>query len=114
MEYKVKHVGINSSNATQATGVANRISTLFDLEVKDGKNSLFASSDIEVMKAPFKGRCGHIAIGVDSVEDAMLELGDKGVTFDENTMKKDAQGDIIAIYLDEEIGGFAFHLLKNK
>ncbi len=114
MSYEIRHIGINSNDAIEAVDIANRISELFDLEIKDGKSSIFTSSDIEIMKTPFKGTHGHIAIGVNNIEEAMLDLGNKGATFDESTMKKDMQGNIIAIYLDEEIGGFAFHLLKIK
>ena len=36
-----------------------------------------------------------------------------GVKFNEESAKRDAKGALKAIYLDEEIGGFAVHLVQK-
>jgi len=36
-----------------------------------------------------------------------------GVNFKEDSAKKDTKGALKAIYLDEEIGGFAIHLVQK-
>ena len=66
------------------------------------------------MKKPYLGTNGHIAIAVNSVERAVRYLEEHlGFTFDEDTAKYDDKKNIKAIYLNEEIGGFAIHLMQR-
>ena len=65
------------------------------------------------MKQPCLGKNGHIAIGTNSVERAVYHLGRRGVAFDESTRKADAKGRTTAIYLQEQFGGFALHLVRK-
>ncbi len=87
---------------------------LFDLDYRPGNSSVFAGKAVECMKKPGRGRNGHIAIGTNSVDRAVYHLGRKGVEFDEATCKRDAKGRATAIYLKDEICGFAVHLVKNS
>ena len=66
------------------------------------------------MKAPYKGKNGHIAIGTPDVAAAKAELEARGFTFDESTAKFKADGALNAIYLTDEICGFAVHLVGKK
>ncbi|MBO8437197.1 MAG: keto-hydroxyglutarate-aldolase/keto-deoxy-phosphogluconate aldolase, partial [Spirochaetes bacterium] len=43
---------------------------------------------------------------------AIYFLKDKGFTVNEETVARDAKGKIKVCYLNEEIGGFAIHLVK--
>ncbi|MEM5781245.1 MAG: keto-hydroxyglutarate-aldolase/keto-deoxy-phosphogluconate aldolase, partial [Lawsonibacter sp.] len=61
----------------------------------------------EMMKAPGRGKNGHVAIGVNSLPRARAYLERLGIAFDESTAGPKA------IYFAEEIGGFAFHLLQK-
>ena len=64
------------------------------------------------MKAPFKGKCGHIAIRTNYIERAVNYMSTVlGVEFEEP--KRDEKGRYKAIYLKEEVGGFAVHLLQR-
>ena len=66
----------------------------------------------ELMNAPGRGRHGHIAIATNSVERAMFHLGLRGFAFEDAPIgTKD--GKITAIYLKNEIAGFAVHLLRK-
>ena len=40
----------------------------------------------------------------------MAELAGKGITFYENTIRRDKDGKIIFVYLQQQFGGFAIHL----
>lgn len=40
----------------------------------------------------------------------MAELSQRGITFLEDTIRRDEQGKIRFIYLQQQIGGFAIHL----
>lgn len=110
-EYTLAHVGINTDNAEEAMKAAKMFETLFGLTVKEGNSSFFSGGVIEVMKAPYKGTHGHIAVGTPDVAAAQAELEEKGFAFDLGTAKYKAGGVLNAIYLQDEICGFAVHLV---
>jgi 2-dehydro-3-deoxyphosphogluconate aldolase/(4S)-4-hydroxy-2-oxoglutarate aldolase len=59
-----------------------------------------------------KGTMGHIAIHTTSVERAIYHLQRRGVKLDMSTARLDAKGKPTFVYLAEEIGGFAYHLVQ--
>ena len=66
------------------------------------------------MKAPGKGTKGHIAIRTNFIERAVNYMSTVlGAEFDESSAKFDDKGKLKAIYLKEEIGGFAVHLVNK-
>lgn len=107
------HVGINCENAAEAEKTAKTLCALFGFEYKAGNSSDFAGSAVECMKSPYLGKNGHIAIGTNSIDRAVYHLGLEGVEFDESTRKTDAKGNTKAIYLKDEFGGFAIHLMQR-
>ena len=44
----------------------------------------------------------------------MARLKNAGFTFDESTFKADAHGRITFAYMNEEVCGFALHLIEKK
>ena len=82
--------------------------------MKDGEKSAFAGSMVEFGKVPFPGTYGHIAIGTPSVERAVAYFKRKGMGIREEFRNIAEDGTWIAAYLEEEIGGFAIHLLKKS
>ena len=111
--FSLAHVGINCADEAQAEQTAKTLCALFDLEYKPGNSSIFAGSAVECNKAPGRGANGHIAIGTNNVDRAVYHLGLRGVTFDESSRKTDAKGNTKAIYLKDELAGFAVHLVKK-
>ncbi len=110
--FELAHIGINAENEEEALKVANRYGFLFGLPVKVGNSSIFSGAAVEVMKTPFKGKNGHIAIRTNYIERAVNYMSTVlGVEFEEP--KKDDKGKYKAIYLKEEVGGFAIHLLQK-
>ena len=110
--FEVAHIGVNCEDAAAASAVCEKLNEAFDLPVKDGSSSMFASSGIEVMKTMFKGKNGHIAIRTNSVELAAAELAKKGFAYDESSAKY-KNGRMTVAYLKDEFGGFAVHLLQK-
>jgi 2-dehydro-3-deoxyphosphogluconate aldolase / (4S)-4-hydroxy-2-oxoglutarate aldolase len=109
---ELRHVGINSETPEQAMKDAQMIAKLLNWPVKDGGKSTFAGTAFEMMKLPFRGTHGHIAIATNSIERAKWHLERRGFAFDEESAGyKD--GKMQAIYLMDEIAGFAFHLLQK-
>jgi 2-dehydro-3-deoxyphosphogluconate aldolase/(4S)-4-hydroxy-2-oxoglutarate aldolase len=109
---EVAHVGINAANEAEATAVAERFNKLFNFPIKNGNSAIFASSGIEVRKSPFKGANGHIAIKTNYMNRAIRYIEAMGGEFDyDSAVEKN--GKITAIYLKEEFGGFAVHLVQK-
>lgn len=110
-EYSLAHIGINAANEEEARKIAEMFCTLFGFEAKVGNSSIFAGKGVEVMKEPYLGTNGHIAIATPDVPAAKAELEARGFTFNEASAKYKADGRLNAIYLTDEIGGFAVHLV---
>lgn len=112
--FEVRHIGINASEESEADNIAASFEKLFGFTRNSGVSSVFAGLGIEVMKTPYLGRNGHIAIQTNYIERAIYHLEKQGVVFNRDSVKYDTNGKMAAIYLEEEIGGFAVHLLQRK
>ena len=112
--FEIAHVGVNTASEADAIKAAERFGFIFGMPVKNGNSSVFAGSAVEFMKEPYLGKNGHIAIRTNYIERAVNYLNTVlGVEFDESTAKRDAKGALKAIYMKEEIGGFAVHLVNK-
>jgi len=112
--FDLAHVGINAQSAEESLEIARKFSNIFNLPLKEGNSSNFAGTGIEVNKSSGLGKNGHIAIKTNNIGRAMAYLQRMGVEVDMSTAKGPEGGPIAAVYLKEEIGGFAVHLLQKK
>ena len=109
---EVKHVGVNSGSPEQAAKDAGLLAKLLGWELDEHANATFVGEGFEVMKIPFRGTHGHIAIACNSIKRARWHMERRGFEFDdESAIMRD--GKLRAIYLKNEIGGFAIHLLQK-
>lgn len=113
LNFRIKHVGINSKDEAEAKKTATLLCSIFDFDYNETELSVFTGSAVEVMKFMGRGSLGHVAIGADNVDRAEYYLRQRGFSFDESTRRVDASGRTTFLYLKDEIGGFAFHLTKN-
>lgn len=111
--FEVKHIGINASDEKIAGVIAAGFEKTFGFGKNEGASSIFAGTGIEIMKNSGPGANGHIAIGTNYIKRAVYNLEKRGIRFAMNTAAYDAQGNLKAIYLQEEMGGFAVHLLQK-
>ena len=112
--FSVAHIGINAGGDEKATEAVKLFNALFGCAPREGSSSIFAGDNIEVVKTSAPGTHGHIAVGTNSIARAAAWLERSGVVLDHANAKKDPKGNIIAVYLKEEILGFAVHLLQVK
>lgn len=111
--FELQHVGINSENEREAYQIVQAFEKIFGFDKKDGNSSVFAGDVVEVMKTPYLGKNGHLAVGTNSILRATAYLERQNIEIDMDTAKyKD--GKFISVYLKEEIGGFAIHLLQKQ
>lgn len=109
---EVLHVGINTEDEKAAMGVAEKFNKLFNFPIDEHKSAVFASKGIEVRKQMFLGKNGHIAIATNYMDRAMRYIEAMGGEFDMDTASvKD--GKITSVYLKEDFGGFAVHLVQK-
>jgi len=110
--FEFAHLGINEENKDKALDSANQLSHLFYLPVKEGTSSIFAGPGFEVIKNKYLGEHGHIAIATNDIHRAIAYLKMKGISLLPETAKE-KDGKLKAIYLDQEVSGFAIHLLQK-
>ncbi len=111
--FELRHIGINAQNETEADSIATVFQNLFGFTKKMGNASIFAGLGIEVMKTPYLGQHGHIAIATNYLDRAIYHLESCGICFDETTSKYDSANKRTAIYLKDEVAGYAVHLLQK-
>ena len=112
--FEMVHVGLNCANPEEAEAVADEFENAFGFAKKVGNSSVFAASYMEMMKKPFRGKMGHIAIATNSVKRAAYQLKLRGFEVDEASVKYNAEGVMNVAYLKHEFGGFAVHLVLKK
>jgi len=106
------HLGLNNEDEESCRRAAALFSELFGFVPSEGSSSIFqAERSLEVMKKPYLGAHGHLAILCNDVERAVARFAGLGIGTRPETAAMD-KGRLKAIYLDLEISGFALHLLR--
>lgn len=113
LEFEVAHIGINQENESEAKKTAQLLTDLFGFSQRDTAGSIFVNDQFEVMKTNYLGRNGHVAIRTKNIELAKTYLESKGIAFDEQSANRNEKGNLAAIYFQDDIAGFRFHLLQK-
>lgn len=110
--FELMHIGINCETSEEAGATAGIFGKMFGFPKREGSHSIFAGTAVEAMKSPYLGAKGHIAIGTNSVLRAVDYLAGQG--FLANMETAGYKGDkLTSVYLNDEAGGFAIHLLQK-
>ena len=110
--FEFAHLGINEETKENALNSANLLLHLFNFPLKEGTNSIFAGSTFEIMKNKYLGKHGHIAIATNDIHRAIAYLKKKDISILSETAKEN-DGKLKAIYIAQEVSGFAIHLLQK-
>lgn len=111
--FSIIHIGMNNDNAETAKAEAEKMSRLLGLPIERESEKGMFIGPVEMHKLQVRGAHGHIALGTLNVERAQWHLEQRGFTFDESTATFTPDGRKKFIYMNEEIAGFAFHLLQK-
>ena len=106
--FQMGHVGINCNSAEEAKETAEEFAKIFNFGTREIDISFFGGSAVEAMKKPSFGAHGHIAIACNSMKRAIYHMERRGYKF--RFFKNNDKGEMIAAYIENEIGGFAIHL----
>lgn len=107
---EIAHIGVNCPDEAAAKRDGGLLARLLALPMRDcGPKCDFVGDMFEMMKLPGRGEKGHIAIGTRDIRRAVFHMEQRGFAFDEPM--RDETGNVCAVYLRDDIGGFAIHLI---
>ena len=110
---EIRHIGINCGGDGEAADVSEKLCRLFGVDADDRGGAIFSGTLFEVLKKPYRGEKGHVAIATNSPDRARAHLEKLGFEFDESTASYAPDGRLKVVYLKDDIGGFAFHLIQK-
>ena len=110
--FEIRHIGINTESAEESMAECKKLAALMGMPIKEGNSSNFVGTGVEINKYMGRGKHGHIAIGTNSVKRAKWHLEMRGYKFIEDSAVV-KNGKLIAIYLEDEVAGFAVHLVQK-
>lgn len=110
--FEFDHMGINSDSAEKSEEMVGLFEKAFGFPPKYGNSSNFAGPSLEITKSAGPGTSGHIAVKTNSMPRALHYLERRGFEADPDTAKYKGEK-MIAVYLKEQYGGFAVHLLEK-
>lgn len=111
--FELAHVGINADGEEDAVSTAQTIADIFRLQPRHMNSAVFAGTAVEAVKENGWGQKGHVGFFTNSIPRAMAYFGSKGISLNEESIKRDKAGQITCIYLKEDIAGFAFHVVAR-
>ena len=110
--FELGHIGFNTVDAVESESIAKTLVDAFHFPYLPGNSANFAGTAVEVVKNIGLGEHGHVAIKTNSIDRAVYYLEKRGFSVDPSTAKS-KDGKTTAVYLKNQIGGFAFHLLQK-
>ena len=69
---------------------------------------------MECCNQRFPGKFGHIGVFTLSMRRALAYFKAHGIATREEFKNVNAKGELVAVYLEEEVGGFAVHIVKKS
>ena len=112
-DFRLYHIGVNAADEAEAMAAANLLAAIFDFTVRDTDISVYGGEYVEIMKGCGRGSRGHIAFSTADMDGAIEWLRAKGIAFHEETVKRNAEGNYGAVYIQSEICGFTIHLVER-
>lgn len=116
-DFTIAHLGVNCTDSDDARACSEEFAFLFGLlpnPEKESGDATFTGTQIEWLKNGQRGKNGHIAIATSNLPLAREYLEEKGLEFDEESVKYLPDGRVLVIYAKREIGGFAIHLMQRS
>lgn len=112
--FQAAHIGINAENMDEARNAAALFGNLLNLPVRETPISVFSGAMIEVIGGNGRGEKGHVAVSCNHVGRAIAYLKMKGIAFAEDSIRYHENGRPSFAYLQDEILGFAVHLIEKQ
>ena len=111
--FDFSHIVINCENSEQADQYSSKIESIFGLAKTDEGQSVSNAGIMRFMKTKSYGKNGQIALSTNFIDRALFYLKASGKEFIEESSRFDDYGELLSVYLDSIIGGFAFKLVNK-
>lgn len=111
--FALRHVGINHADEQAAARTASLFARAFGFQKEDKGGAYFSGGCIEALKKPSHGTHGHIAIATHNATSAAWYLQQRGIALNWKTAEYTPDQKLRVIYLQEEVGGFAVHIVQK-
>lgn len=113
--FTLQHVGINTANQEEALALVELFCQVLGFSARfPDTGAPFAGDGVEVMPGTGRGSKGHLAFYTPDISAAVAYLESQGVELDPSSVRYNSDGSLYLIYLRQEIGGFAIHILTDK
>lgn len=107
--FEIVRLAIGAENATAASKMGERLSSLFLLGMREEKGTVFVGSELEILAAAGAKRPGHVVVAANNLGRAAAFLKRMGVEpKDDRGAGKERE-----LVLDMELAGFAVHLVQK-
>lgn len=113
MGFELAHVGLNHPDEAAALANTNALNEMMLLGTRNGNSSAFCGTAVEFMKTMFYGEKGHIGFYVNSVARAKAWFESRNIAIREESVRMKDAKTMQSFYLQEEIGGFAVHVVAR-
>lgn len=110
--FTLAHVGINHASRAESEQTAKCFASLFCMPTIEHSACVFAGSAMECNDFMGPGERGHIGVRTTSMLRACAWLRGNHVELREDYRKYNAAGKLTCVYLKQEIGGFAIHVVQ--
>lgn len=111
--FSLAHIGINCSDEHDASKNAEKISEIFRMQPRHLRSAVFAGSAVEAVKSGGLGTHGHIGFYTNSIKRAIAYFDAMDIPLHPDAVKRDKNGEITCVYLKDEVGGFALHVIPR-
>ena len=76
-------------------------------------SAVFAGTAVECVNEGGAGTHGHVGFFTNSTARAVAYFEELGIALNMSGAKRDKAGNITCVYLQDEIAGFAFHIVQR-
>ena len=112
--FDFSHIVINCENSEQADQYSSKIESIFGLKKTDEEFFVSNAGIMRFMKNKSYGKNGQIALSANFIDRALFYLKASGKEFIDESSRFGEHGELLSIYLDSIIGGFAFKLVNKQ
>jgi len=112
--FEFAHVVINCENTEQADRDSSKVESIFGLKKTDGENSVSNAGILHFTKHRSYGKNGQIALSTNFMDRAVFYLKKGGKEFIDESARFNEKDELVSVYLDSIIGGFAFKLINKR
>lgn len=109
----LSHIGIHQADANNSLDLVKKLEEAFHWPVRYGSNLYFVGKSIEVTNDIGSRANASITIVTDNINRSIYYLEKRNFTLDQRTAIY-KEGKLMAIYLDEDFGGFAVKLIQKR